>query len=604
MTSAGSRSSARKRSLLAVLGPPVLVVLIVAAMLTLLVDPAEEDLPRDADLCPLDDRAISSSAVFLADLRKPLAAGYAKLPGDLIRDITRGLGENAELQVFSLAGSSTAPRTPVYRLCKPYGNADLRVREAKDQSGAERDCDDLPAQLPVVVRDNATRFCAKRSELEERLNSLAAEPWPDDQFLANAYLVEAIEDIRFELAKRPPPHSLFVLSDMMQHAPWYSHLDMEWTDWRYDAFSGLFHSQGWAFEQMSVDEELQVEVFYLPRRSQTDQPRTRELHQQFWREHFAGADVTFHNQPPMPAYRAVPLMNVPSDADIAAQERAAIEQLLREVQQERERLLELEAERTQRSEEAGQIELALQRQAEERRQRLEEQEQARLQAEREAEERREAEAAAQREAEAERALALERQRLEEQEQARLQAEREAEERREAEAAAQREAEAERALALERQRLEEQEQARLQTEREAEERRRQFAVDQDDAEVAASSEPVPPIAAATSENLPPCEVIGSDQPIRPNYPRGGSVDAGNATMVVRYTLNEQGETIDDEVETVTERSSADSNRWFPEFAREAVQTVKKWTFRFQDTNGGSCIRHQTLETTFHFAFGDA
>ena len=335
-----SRSSIRGQSRWRLVLPPLVVLTIVAGSVMLYIDPRPDTVSLDADLCPADADNIAGSVVFLLDLTKPLHTSQANLPSGLLHEVTTAMGRNHELRLFSLAGSQIAPRTFLSRICKPYATRDLQIHAAKDHAGARRDCDDLPAQLPVDIRESATAFCAKREALKSRLDALAQQDWPKERKAGNAFLVGALEDIRLDFTERPEPHVVYLFSDMMQHAAWYSHLDQEWTKWNYDEFAGLLESQNWALGDRLDVAGLRVEIFYLPRGGWTDQPRVREVHQRFWREYFAGAEVAFHNQPSAPPYLAVPLMNVPTEVEIAARERLVAEQLLEEARKEQDELEE------------------------------------------------------------------------------------------------------------------------------------------------------------------------------------------------------------------------------------------------------------------------
>ena len=602
MTSTRSRFSLRKQSPIRVLVPPLLVILGLAAIMIFFDEPADVDFARDNDLCPIDKDAIAGTTVMLVDFRKPLGVGNASLAGDLVQDVTRALGQNVEFNVVSLSDSSTAPRKPLYRLCKPFGSGDLQVKQAKDQRGTVRDCDDLPAQLASHVRDNAIRYCEKRAVLQRRLNAMAARPWPEDRSVTSAYLVEAIEDIKLELAERPHPQAFYLLSDMLQHASWYSHLEIDWVDWEYGIFSELLTAQGWAFEQGRTRERMSVEVFYLPRRNLTDQPRARELHQQFWRDYFEGTEVTFHNQPSIPSYAARPRMNVLTDADVAAQERAAAEQLLLQVQQEREMLQreqqELEAERLQQAEEDRERDLE--------RQRL-------------------VEAQTQRELDVQRESVAEQPRIPEMQES-------------DEDGSQRLGAANRQQDLDEQPQPEEDSQPANLKAEAPQPEEQVAqqptTESSQTPVPAPAipqpesvpvvaapetdslaaqpeaipgidqpEPVPAVAQLTpAAAVPPCDFVGpiNEGTRSPVYPRGGRWDVGDAIMTVRYVLDDQGETVDQEVAVVNERSSADRARYYRLFAMEAVKTVRDWRFRFTNPDDGSCNRRQSLETTFQFS----
>ena len=344
--------------------PPTALVVAIAALFYFWDGSVSDDSLRDDDLCPIDREAISRRAVLLFDFNKPIDPEQSTLPGDLLRDMTRTLERNTELQVFSLTGSDHAPGVRLERLCKPYDNAELQVGEAKDQNGAARDCDDLPAQLAEDVRRSIGRFCRGRELLQQRLNALARRTRQAQETVADTYLIEALEDIWLEIEERPGPHSLHVFSDMMQHTHWYSHLDIKWSDWDYKAFAERLDKREGSVRQRWNTDDLKVDLFYIPRRGSTDQPRVKQLHQRFWREYFAGAPVDFHGQPPMAAYTAETLMDIVTDSDVVTRERALIERLSVRVKREQEDLerakQELETERRRLSATMRQEELKLQ----------------------------------------------------------------------------------------------------------------------------------------------------------------------------------------------------------------------------------------------------
>ena len=507
-----------------ILLPPALALLVLATLLYFLGESGRKGIPRDGDYCPMDRDAITGSAVFLFDFTKPLDAAQATLPGDLLRDLTLNLGRDTELRVFTLTNSPGAPRARLQRLCKPFDNADLEFEAAENPAGATRDCDDLAAGIPDDIRRSATGFCASRDALQGDLNARAGGAWPKDENVANAYLVEAFEDIRLEFAERPDPHLLYVFSDMMQHAPWYSHLDLQWLDWNYDEFDKLLESRNWSFRQPLDSAAMRVEIFYVPRAETTAAPRVKEKHQQFWRQYFNRAQIAFNEQPAMSTYTAVPLMNVLTESEIAARQRAAIEQLLLEIKQEQQAL-----EREQRE---LQIERA--RQAEAQQRRL-------------AERQRELDRARQAEAERQRA------------------EREAQARRDQERLLERQAAAAAAAALQ------------------------------------AETPTQQTAAA---ELPPCSLrVSADAgAFAPDYPRRGRMDFGNAKIAVRYLVGESGETVDEQVTVVPERSSADQVRYFNLFARAALEKVRSWVFSFSEPDDQACRKRQTRTTSFEFNYG--
>ena len=277
------------------------------------------------DVCLVQPNDIAGHAVYLLDLRKPLSPAYGSLPGNLLRDVTRDLEANTELKVFALTRYAESPRMLLGRLCKPYDNADLVVATAKDQGNGNgpRDCDDVPAQASPSLRDDASRFCSQRDALQRRIDVLVEQG--QDSRVANAHLVEALEDTFSDLEDIAGSRSLYVFSDMMQHSGWYSHLDLRWEDWDFGHFvesrEGETALMGASIQARS---DLRVKVFYVPRPGATERLRLRMAHKQFWEDYFAGAELDFEDRATMLEYAHDPLMNVPSAAEIAAQERERV----------------------------------------------------------------------------------------------------------------------------------------------------------------------------------------------------------------------------------------------------------------------------------------
>lgn len=265
----------------------------------------------DADLCPLEKQLVTGSATYLLDLRKPL--GDATAPGRSLRDLGRELAAGVELQIYAVTDDAAAPRRLLDRFCKPYSEAEIVIRAAKDQG--QRDCDELPAQVSQRVRGLATRFCARRDALQARIDQLAAKA---PRVVANAYLIEALEHTLAALASRPKPHSLYVFSDMLQHADWYSHLDLGWTGWSFDTFASRQAKRersAPASVPRPAEQRLRVAVFYPPRQRVTESLRPRYAHQTFWRRYFEAqqADVDFTELSQAPAMEAPRLMVTPME---------------------------------------------------------------------------------------------------------------------------------------------------------------------------------------------------------------------------------------------------------------------------------------------------
>lgn len=550
MRGAEPRLSIKGRSPLAVLLIPLCVLIAVIGGIVLVTDVADSTPRLDADLCPVNPQEIAGSATFLFDFRKPLDADRAALPGDLLRQVALRLPGNTELQVFTLAPSATSPRTLLQRLCKPYENADMQVETAKDQRGGVRDCDDPPAQLPDSVRESAARFCLLRDRLQQRLGALSTPSRSPDQPIEDAYLVEAIEDSWLDFERRPRPHVLYLFSDMLQHAPWYSHLDLPWSDWRYDDFAALLGLQRWSFERQSLGAGLRVEVFYVPRIARTDQPRPQRLHQEFWREHFPHAEVVFHAQAPMRGYAARPLMNVLTEAQEAAREREELERLLRQVRAEQ-ALLEQEQEELRRQAEAGRLQ-------------------------RETEKRYPPPAAEP-----------------------LAAEREADDPEPASPIAHSESGTQPSPTPQ---DEPGDVPPAATSTPADPPSTPATASASDPATTptTSDTPEPPVPPPVEPAPEPCALRladGAEQ--QPEYPQAGRADLGDALIVVRYAIDDAGETPDDRVTVVLDASEIEREALFDRFARVALETVRDWTFVFDDPADASCTREQVRTIGFQF-----
>ena len=578
----GPRRPTGKKRYLTLLLPPLLVAVALGGVLVFF-DGTDSTQELDEDLCALESDESVGRAVLLLDFRKPLNEENLSLPGELLDDVSHQIGTNTELRVFALSTDSRAPRLPLDRLCKPYDDADLQIDSAKDQTDTIRDCDDLPVQLPAPVRESAERFCTRRSALRNRVDALARyQPLTP---IVNSYLIEAIEDTVIELSEGSGPQTIYVFSDMMQHAEWYSHLDLDWTDW---SFADLAETRARQMARLGVSptmSNLKVRVFYLPRLDLTEQPRPKRAHQAFWQEYFAGAELTFEEQEPMPAYAAEPLMNRLTPEELAARERAEIEtervdaaRMLEEVRKEREALLEAQR---RLAEERAQVTTAP-------RARSESTEDLRRQ---------------------EQLLNAQREELDAREAILDQAA--AEETADVETAAEEPGDVD---TTEPTQLAEQETTETDPEIEAPANGNEPAVatltepPASESEDPPDVEPIEELALAGSEpdpaDLPPC--IATLLPRFENaaadiYPGRRRMNYGSATITVRYRLDEAGATVNDEVAVVPEQSSAERHRSFNLFASTAMRVVRNWVFEFENVEQGACSKFQERSTKFQFSY---
>lgn len=281
--------------------PLALLALALGSVLAMHSEPAQR-LVRDAELCPLDARAIANRSVYLVDLRKPL--DDAALPGQLLLRASRALGVNDALEVYTLTPFAEAPRMSLGRFCKPFANSDLAVPTAKHQRGAGPDCSDLPAQVSATLRTDAQRYCELRTTAKQRIDDLASRP---TNVAGAAHLVDALSEIdaslHDEAGDAGRQTKLYLFSDMMQHAHWYSHLDRADRGWDFGEFLMRLERRNSALGRAEVPAaNLRVQVFYLPRQGLTAKPSARQAHKRFWRSYFGGRQVAFEDQTIMSNY--------------------------------------------------------------------------------------------------------------------------------------------------------------------------------------------------------------------------------------------------------------------------------------------------------------
>ncbi len=166
----------------------------------------------------------------------------------------------------------------------------------------------------------------------------------------------------------------------------------------------------------------------------------------------------------------------------------------------------------------------------------------------------------------------------------------------------REAEAEREREIERLRQAEAE-VRRELERQAEEERQGAEGDppQSPAPDPTTEMEVSEAATEAAPELPPCPILSASNAsdLHPRYPRGGRYNYGNAVITVAFAVDEAGETVDEEVTVVPERSSADRPRHFDRFARAAVSRVQRWSAKFPDRDEMSCRMAQETTVTVRF-----
>ena len=291
--------------------------------------------------CDAATTAGTGLAVFLFDFRKPLGNVLLSVPGTILRESAVAAPGGTELRVYALSGRTTMPLAVVGRACKPSlpdpaSDIDCSARRAHRQGE-----DDVVAA-----------FCADLASLQRRVNDLARQT--PELPVPNALLVDAIEEVRLVFEARPGagPRSFTVYSDMLQHAPWYSHLQSD-GNWTFESFEDLHAERATVFGTPSAPTRgVTTEIYYVPRRGTTEQRTARDAHQRFWRRYFdsVGMSVVFRDQPTMPRFNAATLAQATDGLAQVVRER----ELLRHEQEENAKTLTLLEERRADLEQARQ----------------------------------------------------------------------------------------------------------------------------------------------------------------------------------------------------------------------------------------------------------
>ncbi len=488
-------------------------------------DDAAVELALDEHLCPIGGEA-SASKAFLVDLTKPIDSG--SLPPALLKRVVGELERGDELRLYLVNSAEDTPRTEFGRLCKPFGDADLDVMSKDYGGGAMHGCEDIPAQLTPRVRELARRFCALQAEMETRL-ARAAEDAAARIATDGSPLVEALTDLLVEMAERAAPQTLYMFSDMMQRAPWFSHLEVPWQQWHHGAL--VYLVQPWV--QVPSTGAMRVELFYVPRIGSTDQPRIRREHQRFWQEYFGDVPVRYHDQAPMSGYDATALMDDLRVAELAAGAWRDAEDLLSQMQQERRRLEAARERLVQALDRVEQVQPASREGREGKAQRGE--------------------------------LAADA--------------------------------AELPVAQPAPRASEVQRGSPVTSDGADGAGGDVggATSRRTAAAGPAETPAPPPVGGPCELSPTPASAG----LAPAYPQRGRTDLGTASVAIRYVVDDEGETPDDEVRPIAERSSAAIERHLDLFVESAVAAVQQWSFEIAGAD--ACVFPVEQATTFEFSY---
>ena len=153
-----------------------------------------------------------------------------------------------------------------------------------------------PAQVLGALRTSAARFCHQREAVRRRIDAWAAQG--RGRLASDAYRVEALDETSRDLAASSVPTSLYVFSDMIRHAGWYSHVDMQWDEWDFGDVSAAREAEMLSVEPpASPGAELRVRIFYVARAGTTASEAPQLTHKHFWTSYFGDATLEFEDQP-------------------------------------------------------------------------------------------------------------------------------------------------------------------------------------------------------------------------------------------------------------------------------------------------------------------
>ncbi len=104
-------------------------------------------------------------------------------------------------------------------------------------------------------------------------------------------------------------------------------------------------------------------------------------------------------------------------------------------------------------------------------------------------------------------------------------------------------------------------------------------------------------------LAPCPILSAANAsdLIPGYPRRGRIDYGSAVITVSFAVDAAGETVDEEVALVPERSRADQPAHLERFAQAAVKQVQEWSVEFPNRDELSCDMAQRASITVRFDY---
>ena len=218
--------------------------------------------PRD--LCPLDRAHIPGYSVVLLDVSEPVVGGNAEEFKRKVLDIGRALGKRGKLTLFDIHDTSN----PLISMCRPQTQAECDPKTAPRACKGVQEAYERTFEAPIL---------AQVGEFLRHQHERNTSP-----------IIEAIKDISLltefsaiDRGRSPYIRSLYVVSDMLQHAPGiYSHYRRKITATEFDALERTGYYKNYRPDLRDVS----VQILYLLRRKyrslQTD------AHKVFWRDYF------------------------------------------------------------------------------------------------------------------------------------------------------------------------------------------------------------------------------------------------------------------------------------------------------------------------------
>ena len=80
-----------------------------------------------------------------------------------------------------------------------------------------------------------------------------------------------------------------------------------------------------------------------------------------------------------------------------------------------------------------------------------------------------------------------------------------------------------------------------------------------------------------------------------------MNLGSAKLLFVFTVDEQGQILEEDMSVDQEQSEIDRPRHFPLFAQAAIKEIKNYRFVFEEASDGACERRQRVGLPVRFKF---